>query len=237
MIITKKDKIDINKKYEPVVVLLDLAMFPSFKFSLTRTSQSFNEYVEDNIKFKKYNNTYLEQTMSFTEAKQFTKSRTFLSNADVNNMLKISVKSLILEKYLKYLVGFNFDYLDVIDNNQTVDEGSEETFNKILEENELTESDETVSRLKKLLFEKSTLFNNKKVEYETLAQNEIVKTFHIILDVKNDFTPVRLGVMTNDYDKHRSLNNYEFEVKYEIVDLNEDYSSVDLGSLFDSESE
>jgi len=235
MTITKTDKININDSFDPVIILLDLAMFPTFKSEITSTPSTFSEYVKNNIEFKKYNDQYIEETMNYARTKGHMMT-IGLTGTTADNMLALSVSSLILEKYLKYLVGFNFDYLDVIDNNISTDEGSEEIFNKILEENKLTESDETVSRLKKLLFEKSTLFNSKKIEYETLAQNEIVKTFHVMLNIKDDFPRQKKHMLDFDYNVNRALNSYEFEVTYEALPNETEFSSVALStiSLLDS---
>ena len=269
MTITKTDKININDSFDPVIILLDLAMFPTFKSEITSTPSTFSEYVKNNIEFKWYDDQYVEKTTNYIKTKQHMRT-IGLTDTTADNMLTLSVSSLILEKYLKYLVGFNFDYLDIIDNNISSDEGSEEIFNKILEENKLTESDETVSRLKKLLFEKSTLFNSKKIEYETLAQNEIVKTFHVMLNVKDDFprsnlTPSALAVGRSQLSDassttsvanlpipaftvgsiklsdaasttNRAWNSYEFEVTYEALPNETEFSSVALStiSLLDS---
>jgi hypothetical protein len=113
------------------------------------------------------------------------------------------------------------------------DEGSEEIFNKIIEENNITESEETIARLKKVMFEKSKLFNSKKIEYETLAQNEIIKTFHVLLDVEEDFKQIHRSITSFNIGKTSSrntsnsvffnnnindtLNSYEFEVNYEAI--------------------
>ena len=235
MTITKTDKININDSFDPVIILLDLAMFPTFKSEITSTPSTFSEYVKNNIEFKRYDDQYVEKTTNYIKTKQHMRT-IGLTDTTADNMLALSVSSLILEKYLKYLVGFNFDYLDVIDNNISTDEGSEEIFNKILEENKLTESDETVSRLKKLLFEKSTLFNSKKIEYETLAQNEIVKTFHVMLNIKDDFPRQKKHMLDFDYNVNRALNSYEFEVTYEALPNETEFSSVALStiSLLDS---
>jgi hypothetical protein len=246
--ITKIDKININDSFDPVIILLDLAMFPTFKSEITSTPSTFSEYVKNNIEFKWYNDQYVEKTKNYINTRKHMRT-IGLTKTTADNMLTLSVSSLIFEKYLKYLVGFNFDYLDVIDNNISTDEGSEEIFNKILEENELTESDETVSRLKKLLFEKSTLFNSKKIEYETLAQNEIVKTFHVMLNIKDDFPKSNPTMSAHAVGNNimldnaftpgaddRSLDSYEFEVTYEALPNETEFSSVALStiSLLDS---
>ena len=235
MTITKTDKININDSFDPVIILLDLAMFPTFKSEITSTPSTFSEYVKNNIEFKWYDDQYVEKTTNYIKTRKHMRT-IGLTDTTAVNMLTLSVSSLILEKYLKYLVGFNFDYLDVIDNNISTDEGSEEIFNKILEENKLTESDETVSRLKKLLFEKSTLFNSKKIEYETLAQNEIVKTFHVMLNIKDDFPRQKKHMLDFDYNVNRALNSYEFEVTYEALPNETEFRSVALStiSLLDS---
>jgi hypothetical protein len=212
VIINKSDRLSPDTMYEPLEFIIDLSLFPQLKETKSKLtdyapgSSDFREYAKNNVYFNRYTDRFDKLELSYDIASlQYSDiiDETLIDNQ--GDILMRQVESYILEKYLKLLVGFNFDHIDLVDNIIGPDFKAENDFDKIISENNMN-NDDSVSYLRKLILSSSTLFNTKNIEFETLSINDIIKTVHVLVDLEKDFRVVPPALANEQISKNTTAS-------------------------------
>ena len=235
--ITKKDKLYPLIEFEPHREKIDILMFPvinGYKFFSTKLDDiseistgdsprstanysDFDDFVKRGMKFLDFSNISFkssERTVTPQTVANLTAEMT-QSDIDRNEKKLISsAKSHVLGIYLRSFFGTEFKGIDLDelsvhrdddDNNDVwYDKNSDENYNKLYSRS----NREMSQRFKDIMLYTSTIFNNTKITNDVLYLHDIMYTYHILLDVDNDFKQIG----DDEYNPTKVLENIEFEV-------------------------
>lgn len=235
--ITKKDKLNPGIEFKPHTEKIDMLMFPvinGYKFFSTKLDDAsiistggrptsvasyvdFDDFVKRGMKFLDFSNISFkssERTVTPQSVADITAGMTVLGKERNEKKLISSAKSHVLGIYLRSFFGTEFKGIDLDDldvhreggsnDDAWYDKNTEENYNKLY----VDSNAEMSQRFKDIMLYNSTIFNKTKITNDVLYLHDIMYTYHVIVDVDNDFEQIG----DHEYNPTKVLENIEFEV-------------------------